>query len=222
MVDPRQSLALLVAGVFLIVVSACSTASLAPPMESPRVTAGAPPAPLVTSAGSPVSLRRQGVVFELPEAELWRLTQRGTFTLARHDETASELWVKRWYQGERVSAATCAHQAQLWQPAVNLPDHPPERTLTLQHPTGYHTVVSLHGWSNGETWHGQLTAHGAAIRDCLTYVYRTRAPASSLGKAVVNQRLRALLESLRTLHVQDPTDLPKSPSPSSPTPRLRH
>lgn len=209
MVDPRPSSAWLVAGASFIVVTACTPPPHAPAKEPPSVAPVAPLAPLVTSARSPVSLRRQGLVVELPEGELWRSTQRGTFTLARHAETASELWVKRWHQGELVSTATCAHQAQLWQPTVEAPEHPPERTLTVEHPTGYHTSVTLHGWSNGDTWFGQLTAHGAAIRDCLTFVYKTRAPASSLGKAVVDQRLLAVLDTLPTLRVQKATELPE-------------
>jgi hypothetical protein len=228
MVDPRPSPAWLVAGVSLIVVIGCASGlsgntrvsddtripdhtqpQRASATQPPNVAPGAPLAPLVTSSRSPVSLRRQGVVIELPEAESWQIAQRGTFTLARHAETASELWVKRWHQGERVSTATCAHQAELWQPAVKMPEPAPERTLTLEQPADHHTAVTLHGWSNGDTWYGQLTAHGAAIRDCLTFVYQTRAPASSLGKAVVNQRLRAVLDSLPTMHVQKPTELPQ-------------
>jgi hypothetical protein len=81
-------------------------------------------------------------------------------------------------------------------------------------PPEYRTQVNVAVWPDGETWRAQLTASGAAIRECFSYVYRTQAPRSPLGRAVVTQRLDVMREALDATRVTGATvDDVRQPAP---------
>jgi hypothetical protein len=159
--------------------------------------------PLTATPAVGVFLPEHSLSVALPEPKLWQVNKVGTYARGSHPETASVLWLKRWRQGERVSVVSCEHQSRLWQPRLAPPVTPPTRRLTLNAPANYNTVVTVHEWRDGATWHGRLTANGAAIRDCISYVYLTRAPDSPLGRAIVTQRVDVMLDALRSVRIQD-------------------
>jgi hypothetical protein len=107
-----------------------------------------------------------------------------------------------------VSSDRCAAQSALWRPDLAPPNGPQVETQrgdeVIDAPPSYRTAVSVRSWAEGDVWHTQLTASGAALRECFTYVYRTRAPRSPLGRAVIEQRLnvmQAALSATRTTGV---------------------
>lgn len=157
--------------------------------------------PLTTSRRAPLLLTSHSVMLALPERELWQVNEVGSYSRASHAETSGELWVKRWSEGERVNPTTCARQSQLWRPRLAAPSMPSTRHLERTIATDYHVEIQLHQWADHGSWHGRLTANGAAIRDCLSYVYFTHAADSPLGRAVVTQRMGVMLEVLETLNV---------------------
>lgn len=159
-------------------------------------------APLTAARQASVFIQEHSLAIPLPEPKLWQVNKVGTYARGTHTETASVLWLKRWRQGERVSFDSCAHQSRLWQPKLVPPAIAPTRELTLTAPDDYHTRIAFHEWRDGVIWHGQLTAHGAAIRDCISYIYLTKAPNSPLGKVIVAQRLNAMLDALENARVQ--------------------
>lgn len=169
--------------------------------------------PLTETATGWVAANSQSLALALPEPMLWKAGQTGTYFHATHADTRSHLWVKRWRQGELTSAARCWAQSLLWRPQLAAPQLAPQRTTTLQVAGDYHTEVNVHVWSDGETWRGQLTASGASIRDCMAYVYRTNAPRSPLGRAVVEQRTSAMLSALRATRRLEPSSLPRAEGP---------
>lgn len=179
------------------------------------------PDPLVPDALSPltetatgwVAANSQSLALALPEPMLWKVRRVGTYFHASHADTRSELWVKRWRQGELTSAARCQTQSLLWRPKLAAPQTAPLRTTTLRVANDYHTEVNVHVWSDGETWRAQLTASGASIRDCFAYVYRTDAPRSPLGRAIVEQRANAMLSALRATRRLEPSALPRAEGP---------
>ncbi len=183
--------------------SARVAASDARQSSSPSGLSSLSLSPLTATPGVGVFLAEHSLSIALPEPKLWQVNKVGTYARASHTETASVLWLKRWRQGERVSVASCEHQSRLWQPGLAPPVTPPTRRLTLTAPAHYHTAVTVHEWRDGDTWHGRLTANGAAIRDCISYVYLTRAPDSPLGKAIVTQRVDVMLDALRSARIQD-------------------
>lgn len=170
--------------------------------QSLRQSRAALPTPLTTSRNAPLFLPSHSVTLSLPERELWQVNEVGSYFRAFHAETAGELWVKRWSEGERVSALTCTRQSQLWRPSLAAPSTPATRRLERSIAVDYHTEILLHQWADADVWRGQLTANGGAIRDCLTYVYFTHAPNSPLGRAIVAQRLEVMLEVLEDLRTE--------------------
>jgi hypothetical protein len=170
--------------------------------QSLRGSRSSPATPLTTSRRAPILLAPHSVTLSLPERELWQVNEVGSYSRAYHAETSGELWVKRWSEGERVNSAACARQSQLWRPRLAAPSMPPSRQLERTIATDYHVEIQLHQWADDGSWHGRLTAHGAAIRDCLSYVYFTHAADSPLGRAVVVQRMDVMLEVLEDLNVQ--------------------
>lgn len=195
----------------MTLVLGCGAPSTQPPhlgSPPPNPTPGASLAPLTAATFSQRLAPEQSLALALPEASLWQMRNEGTYTRAAHAETASELWVKRWRQGEVVSAANCEAQSLLWRPELGAPSelHAPSSSTPILHaPADYHTHVDVRIWADGETWRGQLTATGAAIRECFAYVYRTRAPRSALGRAVVEQRLGVMRRALEATRVTSRT-----------------
>lgn len=181
---------------------AASRSDRAEDAQSLRGSRSSPATPLTKSRRAPLLLAPHSVTLSLPERELWQVNEVGSYARAYHAETSSELWIKRWSEGERVNTAACARQSQLWRPRLAAPSTPTNRQLERTIAADYHVEIQLHQWADDGSWHGQLTANGAAIRDCLSYVYFTHAPDSPLGRAVVAQRLDVMLEVLEELSVQ--------------------
>lgn len=194
------------ASVTLLVLACSATAPKPVHVSSPAPNASIVSlTPLTATTLTHRTASAQSLSIALPEANLWQTGNQGTYYHAVHSETASELWVKRWRQGEVVSSNQCAAQSALWRPDLVPPNGEPSETLrneeTLDVPSTYHTQVGVQVWPAGDFWHGQLTASGAAIRECFAYVYRSRAPRSPLGRAVVNQRLSAMRQALAATRV---------------------
>lgn len=166
-------------------------------------------APLTAASLTLEHVPSQSLSLRLPEANLWRSGSDGTYYHATHVETASDLWIKRWRQGQVVSAAECAAQSALWRPELAVPNveqlKTPSASLVIHAPPDYHTQVNVTVWADGANWQAQLTASGASLRECFSYVYRTRAPRSPLGRAVVSQRLKVMRDSLAETRVTGAT-----------------
>lgn len=161
-------------------------------------------APLTAASLERRSVPAQSLSLMLPEGNLWRARTTGTYYHATHSETASELWVKRWRQGQLVNPERCAAQAGLWRPELAAPNRPSVELAShtsMQRPAGYHTDVKVHVWADATSWRAQLTASGASIRECFSYVYTTRAPRSPLGRAIVAQRLQVMQKALAETEV---------------------
>jgi hypothetical protein len=160
---------------------------------------------MTTSRWARRLLSAQSLYVTLPEEDSWQGRNDGTYFHATHSETASQLWVKRWRQGELTNAERCAAQAKLWRPDLARKSDAGAASRLVQAPAEYHTQVNVQLWSDDESWRGQLTANGASIRECFTYVYRTRAPRSPLGHAIVQQRLEVMQKALGQTATADTT-----------------
>lgn len=218
MPGPYRSVNLASAAAMLTLVVACGAAST----QSAHVSSPAPPPSMVSL--TPLTAGRfeerlaptQSLVLVLPEAKLWRTGSDGTYYHAAHTETASELWAKRWRQGEVVGPHQCAAQSALWRPDLTPPNgsysQTPNAPEVVDAPPGYHTRSQADVWEAGDAWYAQLTATGVAVRECFTYVYRTRAPRSPLGRAVVTQRVKVMSRALAATRTTSPT-VAREPAP---------
>lgn len=172
-----------------------------PAPDGPRVSL----TPLTASSLTEHMAPAQSLVVALPEAALWQVRDEGTYFHAVHPETSSELWVRRWRQGQLVNSDECAAQSALWRPDLVRPNGPQVETQrrddVIDAPPTYRTAVNVRWWAEDEVWNAQLTASGAAIRECFTYVYRTRAPRSPLGRAVLEQRLNVMRSALASTRI---------------------
>lgn len=206
-VTPRAGVTWAVAAVVTLVLGCGAPSSPSSPHTSPARKPTGSLVPLTAAHPTRHLVASQSLLLLLPEATRWQGQREGTYYRAVHLDTASELWVKRWRQGELVNAEQCAAQSLLWRPELAGPNESPVQTSIARVttiPPGYRTRIDVQVWEDGETWRGQLTASGASIRDCFAYVYRTRAPRSPLGRAVVQQRIDVMQNALRATRGTEP------------------
>lgn len=209
MVGRRNAVKWVSVGLTTAALGCVAPTKTAAPSSPVPVPAHAALSPLTETAIAWVAASSQSLSLALPESMLWRTGRVGTYFHATHAETHSELWVKHWRQGVLTTAAQCQAQSLLWRPLLAPPDAAARATV-LHAPLDYHTQVNVSVWPEGETWRAQLTASGAAIRDCLVYVYRTDAPRSPLGRTVVEQRVSAMLSALEATRLLEPDARPRA------------
>ncbi|UQA60736.1 hypothetical protein [Polyangium aurulentum] len=122
---------------------------------------------------------RFNLVLPLPDAEGWRIDDRGDRWLAAtHAASSSALLMRTWREDEVVRRASCEERARLWR---KLPEREGSRLLearALPMPAEHDTIaeVRLRPSTKTEPAQGFVLAFGGWAKRCFAFVFVTRAP----------------------------------------------
>lgn len=185
---------------------ASSCGAPAKPSPPPAPTAPAPQASARPAAIDPIAAgarfgayrsARFNLVLPLPDAEAWRIDDRGERWLAAtHAASSSALLVRTWREDEVVRRASCEERARLWR---KLPERAGSRLLearALALPPEHDTIaeVRLRPSTKTEPAEGFVLAFGGWAKRCFAFVFVTRAP----SERAVAERLATMVDGSLT------------------------
>ena len=220
------------AGVLALAVSACETATVAPPREPlPRPPPAAPD--LTTGARRDFASKRFDLRLPLPDGQAWRVDdERTPWLLAKHDASSSTLMVRVWREDDLVNRARCEERARSWaklphaegaqiieQRAVPLPAGFDTRFIAgVSRASAPRGAIGAQEGHRGETIHGFVVAFGGWARRCFAYVFRTQAAGDGAVR-LIGERLATMVEG-SLLDIELTSDLaptiPREAPPEAP------
>jgi hypothetical protein len=177
--------------------------------------------------GEFVSLRF-GLKLPLPDGKGWRIDDHGgSWLVARHGESGSELVVKVWREDTVVNRGRCEERARFWRKIPERESADIVEKHAVDVPSGFDTVVevgviapALGGKTAktakpGEDLRGVAMAFGGKGRRCFAWVYTTSAGGQG-AEAVLGERLATMvqgsLSSTTTVNELEP-QIDRSPAP---------
>jgi hypothetical protein len=194
------------AGVLALAVSACETATVAPPRE-PITRLPAPAAPDLTSgARRDFASKRFDLRLPLPDGLGWSIDDRRTpWLTATHAASSSTLMVRVWREDDLVNRARCEERARSWAnlPQVDGAQIIEQRAVPL--PAGFDTrfvagISAPAAAAAGERTspqnqpiQGFVVAFGGWARRCFVYVFRTEAAGDAAVRRI-GERLATMVE----------------------------
>ncbi len=192
-------------GLVLLGMSGCETTPVTPPVAPVR------PAPIVEARikglgeapmGEFVSLRF-GLKLPLPDGKAWRIDDHeGSWLVARHPGSGSELVVKGWREDAVMNRARCEERARFWRKIPERESADIVERHAVDVPVGFDTVVevgviapALRGkkGKGEEELRGVAMAFGGKGRRCFTWVYTTSAGGRG-AEAVLGERLATMVQ----------------------------
>jgi hypothetical protein len=174
--------------------------------------------------GEFVSLRF-GLKLPLPDGKSWRIDDHdGSWLVAKHVGSASELVVKVWREDSVVNRGRCEERARFWRKIPERESADIVEKHAVDVPSGFDTVVevgviapALRGKAAkvGEDLRGVAMAFGGKGRRCFAWVYTTSAGGQG-AEAVLGERLATMvqgsLSATTTVNELDP-QIDRSPAP---------
>ncbi len=142
----------------------------------------------------------------LPDAQRWRAAPRDSWWSIAHEPTHSVLELKRWRADGLVRPDDCEADAMLWRPELRDAGKPvvEERRFMTEAEVEFALRVHAEAGHDGST-RGRVHAHGASLRECLSFVFTTRAVGGD-APAIVAERLQLVADhvvpSLMPLRVE--------------------
>jgi hypothetical protein len=169
--------------------------------------------------GEFVSLRF-GLKVPLPDGKGWKIDDHaGSWFVARHGGSGSELVLKVWRDDAVMNRARCEERARFWRkiPERESADIVEKRAVDV--PLGFDTVVEVGVIApvgkKGEELRGVAMAFGGKGRRCFAWVYTTSAGGPG-AEAVLGERLATMvqgsLSATGTVNELDP-QIERAPAP---------
>ena len=181
--------------------AACASASCGEP-PAPATPPPAPPPAVSTDARSnarygTLELPTLPGIIALYDADRWRATTGGSFTVLEHAPSRSTLALRVWRAARLVRPAECEAEARLVRPALPRPD--PDAIVdsrSLEAPEGFSgsLVIGVDGAPRGDV-RGYALAVGAAVGRCFVLAFETTAEGVDAA-STVGERLRAAVDRI--------------------------
>ncbi|HVY49006.1 MAG TPA: hypothetical protein VHB21_24115 [Minicystis sp.] len=198
MADARVACAAAIA----LAVAACAEAP--PPPPAPRPLAPPPVAAAPDFAGAKLGVyrsRRFQIALPLPDGHAWHIDDHGgTWLVAKHAPTGSELDVRVWAEDGRANTKTCEESARVWRKLPEREGADVVDRLAIDAPAGFDTHADLLVFPTGAAdapLRAAVIAFGGRMHRCFAYVFTTVAKGPDAERAA-GARLAAIVQrSLR-------------------------
>jgi hypothetical protein len=168
---------------------------------------------------------RFGLKLPLPDGKAWKIDDHeGSWLIAKHAASGSELVVKVWREEAVTNRARCEERARFWRKIPERESADIVEKHAVDVPSGFDTVVevgviapALRGKTAkvGEDLRGVAMAFGGKGRRCFAWVYSTSAGGQG-AEAVLGERLATMvqgsLSATTTVNELDP-QIDRTPAP---------